>query len=120
MQDSNGPDKLLTYRYHTERRIAVNTTAALDRGHGRTLGPGIINAELAVVQTRNRDLFGWVELRDPFIWDAIGAVDLIVAEFGIDVGADVLPNNVAIGVYLEEAAVGAFCDERVSVWQALG
>ena len=55
----------------------------------------------------------------PIIGNPVGAVDLIVVELGVDERADVFPDDVATGGDFDEAAVGAFGDEGVAVWEAL-
>ena len=53
----------------------------------------------------DRYFLGRIKLRDPVIRDAVGAVDLVVVELGVDVGADVFPDDVAVLVDLDEPSV---------------
>ena len=55
----------------------------------------------------------------PIVRDSVGAIDLIVVEFGVDERADVFPDDVAFEGDFDEAAVRAFGDEGVAIREAL-
>ena len=62
-------------------------------------------------------------LRHPLIGRTVGAVDHVGAKAGrrrLEVGAQVLPDNLVLGRDLDQVTVGALGDKRVAVGQTLG
>ena len=96
---------------------------AIDHGYVELLARGARHAERGVVDGLNRYLGRVLYLRHPLIGRAVGAVDHVGAKAGrrcLEVGAQILPDNLVLGRDLDQMTVGALSDKRVAVGQTLG
>src|SRR5690606_37782995 len=81
--------------------------------------PALRHAEVAGRGRRYGRLSRLLDLRNPVVRQAVGAIDGVRLPRPGELGKDVLPDDVAFGRDLEDPAVGPLGDQRIAVRQAL-